>query len=311
MLNEAGSICSMVDLVLATFAVISLGKQDMILGFTWQHEHNPEIDWTKGEVKMSCCPHCCITCAEEAHKKQRAKVHEHAAVHACHAGHFPYADLNLLIPPLEFPYREALYKDVQGVGCKSLEKEGGEGEWTSISDAESPDETAEPSILCRSRADSSDFAIGAVLSQQSKKDGKWNVVAFYSKSHNAVEQNYEIHDKSLLRNSIDNASTSNRTHLLWEGVDFLFIDEVSMISCKMMCQISQALSEAKGNTSAFGGINIIFAGNLAQLPPVVDQCLYGRINVTHCSKSTAGQDMIFGKLLWLFIDKIIILTKQH
>ncbi|KAG5735566.1 hypothetical protein E4T56_gene11184 [Termitomyces sp. T112] len=100
---------------------------DMILGFTWQHEHNPEIDWTK----------------EEAHKKQRAKVHEHAAVHACHAGHFPYADLNLLIPPLEFPYREALYKDVQGVGCKSLEKEGGEGEWTSISDAESPDETAE------------------------------------------------------------------------------------------------------------------------------------------------------------------------
>ncbi|KNZ73012.1 hypothetical protein J132_01449 [Termitomyces sp. J132] len=28
----------------------------MILGFTWLHKHNPEIDWTKGEVKMSCCP---------------------------------------------------------------------------------------------------------------------------------------------------------------------------------------------------------------------------------------------------------------
>ncbi|KNZ80451.1 hypothetical protein J132_05571, partial [Termitomyces sp. J132] len=51
-LNEAGSICSVVDLVLcyqdhleqAAFAVTGLGKQDMILGFTWLCEHNPEID---------------------------------------------------------------------------------------------------------------------------------------------------------------------------------------------------------------------------------------------------------------------------
>ncbi|KAG5348215.1 hypothetical protein C0989_010750, partial [Termitomyces sp. Mn162] len=34
-------------------------------------------------------------------------------------------------------------------------------------------------------ADSSDFATGAVLSQQSKEDGKWHPVAFYSKSLNA------------------------------------------------------------------------------------------------------------------------------
>ncbi|KAG5725192.1 hypothetical protein E4T56_gene10213 [Termitomyces sp. T112] len=135
-LNEAGSICSVVDLVLhyqdhseqATFAVTSLGKQDMILGFTWLCEHNPEIDWTK----------------EEAHKEQRAKVHEHAAVHAYHARHLPYANLDLLSPPpLAFPHREALYKDVQGVGCKSPEKEEDEGEWTCTPDAESPDETIE------------------------------------------------------------------------------------------------------------------------------------------------------------------------
>ncbi|KNZ74373.1 hypothetical protein J132_07093 [Termitomyces sp. J132] len=152
MLNEAGSICSMVDLVLhyqdhseqATFASTSLGKQDMILGFTWLHEHNPAIDWTKGELKMSCCLRCCITCVEEAHKEQRAKVHECATVHACHTGHLPYADLGLLSPPsLAFPHREALYKDVQGVGCEFLEEEEGEGEWTHTPDAESPDETIE------------------------------------------------------------------------------------------------------------------------------------------------------------------------
>jgi len=47
-------------------------------------------------------------------------------------------------------------------------------------------------------ADSSDFATGAVLSQQSTTDGKWHPVAFYSKSLSSVERNYEIHDKEML-----------------------------------------------------------------------------------------------------------------
>ncbi|GLB45293.1 putative retrotransposable element tf2 155 kda protein type 1-like [Lyophyllum shimeji] len=50
----------------------------------------------------------------------------------------------------------------------------------------------------RVEADSSDFATGAVLSQQSPEDEKWHPVAFYSKSLNAVERNYEIHDKEML-----------------------------------------------------------------------------------------------------------------
>ncbi|KAG5718080.1 hypothetical protein E4T56_gene20690 [Termitomyces sp. T112] len=103
LLNEAGSICSMVDLVFyyqdyseqATFAVTSLGKQDMILGLIWLCEHSPEIDWTK----------------EEAYKKQRAK--------------------------------RGPYEDVQGLRCESPEEKGGEEEWTHTSDAESSNETIE------------------------------------------------------------------------------------------------------------------------------------------------------------------------
>ena len=49
----------------------------------------------------------------------------------------------------------------------------------------------------RIEADSSDFATGAVLSQESL-DGKWCPIAFLSKSLNAVERNYEIHDKEML-----------------------------------------------------------------------------------------------------------------
>jgi len=47
-------------------------------------------------------------------------------------------------------------------------------------------------------ADSSDFATGAVLSQQSTTDRKWHPVAFYSKSLSSVERNYKIHNKEML-----------------------------------------------------------------------------------------------------------------
>jgi len=47
-------------------------------------------------------------------------------------------------------------------------------------------------------ADSSDFASGAILSQQLPREEKWHPVAFYSKSLSPVERNYEIHDKEML-----------------------------------------------------------------------------------------------------------------
>ena len=45
--------------------------------------------------------------------------------------------------------------------------------------------------------DASDFATGAVLSQKGADD-LLHPVAFYSKSLNDAERNYEIHDKELL-----------------------------------------------------------------------------------------------------------------
>lgn len=54
------------------------------------------------------------------------------------------------------------------------------------------------STLFRIKADSLDFATGAVLSQQSKKDNKWYLVVFFKKSLYIVEYNYEIHNKEIL-----------------------------------------------------------------------------------------------------------------
>jgi len=50
----------------------------------------------------------------------------------------------------------------------------------------------------RIETDSSDFASGAVFSQQLPREEKWYLVAFYSKSLSLVKQNYEIHNKEML-----------------------------------------------------------------------------------------------------------------
>ena len=42
-----------------------------------------------------------------------------------------------------------------------------------------------------------DYAIGGVLSMECKH-GKWQSVAFLSKSLNEIERNYKIHNKEIL-----------------------------------------------------------------------------------------------------------------
>ena len=65
--NSAGSITHAVELIVEfqghhkkiMAEVTDLGKNSFILGFFWLKCHNPDIDWTKGTVKMTCClRHC-------------------------------------------------------------------------------------------------------------------------------------------------------------------------------------------------------------------------------------------------------------
>jgi len=65
--NEARQISEVVDMVLQykthsermLLAVSGLGKQNLILDYDWLKDHNPKIDWEKGEVEMTCCPLRC------------------------------------------------------------------------------------------------------------------------------------------------------------------------------------------------------------------------------------------------------------
>jgi len=83
--NEAGQISEVVDVVLCykthsermLLAVSGLGKQNLILGYDWLKNHNPKIDWEKGEVEMTRCPLCCeggYTLRKEQTRQKRIKL---------------------------------------------------------------------------------------------------------------------------------------------------------------------------------------------------------------------------------------------
>jgi Retroviral aspartyl protease len=68
-LNEMGSVHEEVEVILqiddhskwVVLSMIVLGETKLIIGHTWLHHHNPEIDWTTGQITLTHCPSdCCI-----------------------------------------------------------------------------------------------------------------------------------------------------------------------------------------------------------------------------------------------------------
>ena len=99
--NEAGQISEVVDVVLrykthserTLLAVSSLGRQSMILGYTWLKDHNLEVNWQTGEVQMNQCPPryegCHVIRKEQASRKRM----ETRALNVCQSGLYPeYAE---------------------------------------------------------------------------------------------------------------------------------------------------------------------------------------------------------------------------
>ncbi|KAJ8469029.1 hypothetical protein ONZ45_g17034 [Pleurotus djamor] len=99
-MNQEGSIREVVDLVLrykdhserALFAVTNIGKQDIIVGYSWLKEHNPEVNWQTKEVKMSRCPRVCSTCREELKEIRRIRHRESRHLRQCRLGPTPFID---------------------------------------------------------------------------------------------------------------------------------------------------------------------------------------------------------------------------
>jgi len=97
-LNEAGSIREVVDVIMTyerhskriLLAVTHLGKQSMILGFTWLDKHNPEIDFHARSVKMTrCLLRCCVGCQADRKVEWNARREDTKWINTCQTGPFP------------------------------------------------------------------------------------------------------------------------------------------------------------------------------------------------------------------------------
>lgn len=112
---------------------------------------------------------------------------------------------------------------------------------------------------------------------------------------------------------LDNISSLVEIKSRLEGVDYIFLDEVSMLSCRELYKISEKLAKITNeSTKPFGGLNMIFAGDFAQLKPVNGRTLYSyRVGTFADSGMDVGdqQDAI-GKTLWHQVDTVVILRQN-
>ena len=119
-----------------------------------------------------------------------------------------------------------------------------------------------------------------------------------------------INDKGLSNISMAKV----RTKL--DGVNYIFLDEVSMLSCHDLYKISAQLAKAFNEPNKpFGGINIVFAGDFAQLPPVGGGeaiSLYsGSIGTQiYSGLNHYGQESAIGKALWHQVTTVVILREN-
>jgi hypothetical protein len=98
-----------------------------------------------------------------------------------------------------------------------------------------------------------------------------------------------------------------------KGVEYVFFDEVSMLSARDMYRINLQLSKVFDVADApFGGLNLVFSGDFAQLPPAVGGehvSLYSR-TIGTVATDMKSQEEAVGKALWHQITTVVILREN-
>jgi len=96
-------------------------------------------------------------------------------------------------------------------------------------------------------------------------------------------------------------------------VDYVFFDEVSMLSARDLYRINYQLAHTFNKPDVpFGGMNMVFCGDFAQLPPVPGGesiSLYSH-TIGAIGTTLRSQESAIGKALWHQITTVVILRKN-
>jgi len=71
-----------------------------------------------------------------------------------------------------------------------------------------------------------------------------------------------------IRSAVNDLSYTNDKLKLFNELELLVIDEVSMVRCDVMDMVDALLRSVRKNNSPFGGLQLLLIGDLYQLPPV-------------------------------------------
>ncbi|CAD6983220.1 unnamed protein product, partial [Tilletia controversa] len=114
-------------------------------------------------------------------------------------------------------------------------------------------------------------------------------------------------------NAAPASDTGRRIRFLqdkFKNVKWLFFDEVSMTSCEVLAEIDHALRVGTQQLDEpFGGVNVLFAGDLCQLPPVLSSPLYSRASRTSLSAEQRTK-VELGRAAWLQVDEVVEFHEQ-
>ncbi|KAJ3544805.1 hypothetical protein NMY22_g2652 [Coprinellus aureogranulatus] len=98
-----------------------------------------------------------------------------------------------------------------------------------------------------------------------------------------------------------------------KGVEYVFIDEISMISCQDLYLIDERLKQISGLFDIpFGGVSVIVAGDFAQLPPARGPPLYsGEVSKVQLPRQTQGdQENTLGMMIWHMFVIVVMLVQN-
>ena len=102
-----------------------------------------------------------------------------------------------------------------------------------------------------------------------------------------------------------NSKSKKKLEQRFQSVNTIIVDEVSMIGCSTLHNISKKLSKAKH-------VDILFFGDFIQFPPVMDSPLYAAWKDTPfiLAKTQAEQRKLLGMELWKQVNQVVLLDEQ-
>lgn len=106
----------------------------------------------------------------------------------------------------------------------------------------------------------------------------------------------------------------NDLEFIWRTVEYLILDEVSLMSAELLSSVSQHICQAKSwdesaHDKPFGGVNVIFVGDFGQLRPPKSNALYSYRLVKQLAPATmqtiTGQAALHSAFLWQQVNTVV------